>query len=98
MVSREALQLGEISIGEVRENGLRIEAVAIAETRTRGELGRLEVEVARKREDLLDRSKKRKALDKLRERRMEEHQLAESRQELREADDRPGKPAGMGIA
>jgi len=95
---RAELQRNAIDIAAVAENRLQIDATSRGEAILRGRLPDLDREIAAKRRELLDRSRKRKALDKLRERRWEEFRLDENRRELKEADDRPRRPRGMGIA
>ncbi len=98
MTRRGDLQTGEVDVPAVSHNAIQLEAVGRGEVHLRGKLGQLEKEISRKREALLERSRKRKALDKLRERQEYEHRVEEDRQEIKEADDRPRKARGMGIA
>ncbi|MBC8366627.1 flagellar export protein FliJ [bacterium] len=98
MTRRGDLQTGEVHVSAVSHNALQLEAVGRGEAHLRGKLTPLEKEISRKREALLERSRKRKALDKLRERQGNEHRVEEDRQELKEADDRLRKARGMGIA
>ncbi len=98
MTRRGRLQTGEVDVPAVADNSRQLEAAGRGEAHLRSRLIALEKDISRKREVLLERSRKRKVLDKLRERQEEEHRQEENRQELKEADDRPRRARGMGIA
>jgi flagellar FliJ protein len=95
---RERLQEGEIRVELLPQNRHQLQALARGRELALARLAEIESEITRTREELLERSRKRKALEKLRERRHEEYLENEKRRETREMDDRPRGAHGTRIA
>jgi flagellar protein FliJ len=86
------IQIGEVDVQIVAANGSQIELTRRVEADLQSRIFALEPEITRKREELLEKSRRRKALDKLKQRQQGEHKVEENRRELREADERPHRP------
>ena len=97
-LERERLQEGQIQVALLPVNRYQIQALARTRQRAVARLGEIDSEITGTREELLERTRKRKVLDKLKERRREEYLEEERRRELREMDDRPRPSHGTRIA
>lgn len=98
LARRDDLQRGRVQPALLGQNRFQIIVLERAEARGRERLVALEREVAAARERLVERSRARKLLEKMEERRRREWEREQARRERREMDSRPLRDRGMPIA
>jgi len=86
---RNELQRGQMEVSRLDQNRYQIMVLDRSLMIAAGQLEDMARQVSAARAHLLERSRDRKLLDKLKERRREEHDEMERRRELREMDERP---------
>ncbi|MDP6418803.1 MAG: hypothetical protein QGG80_05000 [Candidatus Krumholzibacteria bacterium] len=96
--TRSGLQKGELTLPLVEMNRYQIQVLERASERRLARLDEVESEIRRTREVFLERSRERKAVDKLREKRHREYLQQERQMERKELDDQPWRGSGTGIA
>lgn len=95
---RDGLQQGRLRPASLGENRFQLIVLERAEFSGRSRLETLRREAEAARLELLERSKARRLLEKLSERRRADHEQAEARRERREDDARPAPQRGTWIA
>ncbi|MBN2169897.1 MAG: flagellar export protein FliJ [Candidatus Krumholzibacteriota bacterium] len=98
LAHRDDLQRGHVQPALLTQNRYQIIVLERAEVRGRARLAELEREVAAARDRLVEKSRARKLLEKLEERRRREWTAEQARRERRELDSRPLRNRGMPIA
>ena len=95
---RNELQRGRVEPERLAQNRYQVIVLERAITRLQAELQELDRRVASAQDELAERRRDRKLLDKLEERRRDEFDLEERRREQKESDELPRKHHGTEIA
>lgn len=98
IVRREELQHGKVQPASLQQNRYQIIVLDRAADFARERLAGLEAVLIAAREELTEKSRERKLIEKLQEKRRQEFELEERRRERREQDAQPRASRGMTIA
>lgn len=98
IVRREGLQRGRVRTAELQQNRYQIIVLDRAAVFARDRLADLENQIDAARETLTEKSRERRLIEKLKEKRLQEFELEERRRERRELDALPRARRGMTIA